>query len=335
MRRMTVRQNPSFDENGVKVYRFRAYEAVPLRQGLGVFSPEMLSHIKDSDLVHAHGYGRFPTLLALLSKPMKIPFVVTTHSDAGSPSLRKTVFDAVVPSLTIRRANMLIALTKHEKRVLESRGASPSSIKVIPNGVDLAEFESAEARPRSSLYKTVLFVGRIDFEQKGVDLLLAALSNIVHRRGMKVRLRLVGPDWGDLEAAVLLAKQLNIGQSVEFLGAMPQGELVREMRSADALVLPSRFEPFGIVVLEAMAAGLPVVAARVGGIPELVTDGFNGMLFDRGSAESLSSKLQFLLENEDYGEVLARNASSGLNRFAWPNIARETLQTYNDVRKNL
>ncbi len=329
MTRMAVRQNPS-DEDGVRVRRLRAFEALPLRQGLGVVSPQVAFYLKNADLIHAHGYGRYPTFVAGLRRVLHTPVVITTHSDRGRPSLRKSFFDAAISPLTIRSADAVIAISEHEKEVLERLGVNPSSIVVVPNGVDPGEFSRPGGRPKRG-HATILYVGRIDFEQKGVDVLLQSVSLMTDSLRTRVRLKLVGPDWGDLERTYAMARELGIADSVEYLGVLPHEGLVDAMSSADVLALPSRFEPFGIVLLEAMAAGLPVVASNVGGVPEIVREFENGLLSEPGDPRSLSLQLSRILTDPELGMKLAESARRSLTSYSWPSVAKRILALYEEV----
>ena len=332
MRRVAVPRSPT-NEDGIVVYRLRALEALPMRQGLGIISPEVAFHLKGSDVIHAHGYGRFPTFVAPLRRILHTPVILTTHSDLGRPSLRKSFFDAAVSRLTVKSADVVIAVSYHEKKVLERLGVEETAIRVIPNGVDLGYLP--RRRGRTGGRRTILYVGRLDFEQKGVDVLLRAVSKLVRERGFDVNLKLVGPDWGDLGRAVSIAKELQIQDSVEYLGVLPTEAIVDEMSSADVLALPSRFEPFGIAILEAMAAGLPVVASAVGGVPEVIVDGENGLLSEPGDATSLSGQISRILLDPEYGEKLAGSARRSVREYSWPNVASRVLSVYSEaaVRK--
>lgn len=320
-------------EGVIRVLRDRAYEVLPLRQGLGLVSLGMLKHIHGVDLVHAHGYGHFPTYLAPFCKLRKIPAIITTHSDIGGLSLRKRFFDAVVPKITLRYASRIIALSNHEKASLITRGVPSEAITIIPNGVDIDEFarKNTYSSVNSRDSKVILYVGRIDFQQKGLDILVRALARLVCERNLDIKLRLIGPDWGDLSRLEEMARKLAVETRVEYLGPLPRRELVRNMHEANVFVLPSRFEPFGISLLEAMASEMPVVASRVGGVPEIVQEGVTGLLFEPENDESLADRVEQVLTNESYGSELARNAFLSLHKYSWRTIARDTLKVYRET----
>ncbi len=311
--------------------RVSAIPFLPLPQGLGLIFPSVAFQLKNYDLVHAHGYGHFPTYLAPLCRIMKIPIVITTHSDAGVPSIRKRIFDLLVPKLTIENATKIIALSKHEKAVLIERGIRAEAISIIPNGITLSEFlenRSDQAR-KIEPSRTILYVGRIDFAQKGVDLLLMAFGMMCREGSTNATLRLVGiGPQKNMKKLATLAKGLDVSEKVTFLGYLPRKEYLKELKNANLLVLPSRFEPFGIVLLEAMACGVPVVASKVGGVPELIIDGRNGLLFEPRNVASLQSKMGQILSNPALATDLSRNGFDSLEKYSWTDVAKETLQVY-------
>src|SRR5205823_3341202 len=146
---------------------------------------------------------------------------------------------------------------------------------VVHNGVSVADFD---APPKAAGSRHVLAIGRLVHE-KGFDILLRAYA--LARQQAEFDLRLVvagdGPERPRLES---LAAELELGAHVEWLGPTPRSAVPARFRDASIVCVPSRQEPFGIVNLEAMAGGVPLIAARVGGVPEIVEDGVNGLLVE-------------------------------------------------------
>src|SRR6266545_2625441 len=159
------------------VVRARAWKVMEVPHGLGIMSPSMLRLClsRPADLVHAHAYGYFPTVAGSFRHVFRrVPLVVTPHSDRGRPTLSKKLFDRVMPVLTLQRASRVIALTHSEAAYLTSLGINPDRIRVIPNGVDVAEFEESTRERSSSRDTTILYVGRIYPAQKGLESLVRA-----------------------------------------------------------------------------------------------------------------------------------------------------------------
>ncbi|HEU4928899.1 MAG TPA: glycosyltransferase family 4 protein, partial [Candidatus Krumholzibacteria bacterium] len=196
----------------------------------------------------------------------------------------------------LRRMDGHIAVAEIQKRrLVEVEGLREENVRVIYNGVDTIAFRSATPVERSVTRRALgladddvvlIAVGSLK-PIKGVDVLLHAMAPLVRKQP---RLRLVvvgdGPDRSALES---LARELSMADRVSFLGLRADVDVV--LRAADALVLPSRTEALPTVLLEAMASGLPVVATRVGGVPEIVEEGRSGLMVPPEDASALGSVL--------------------------------------------
>jgi glycosyltransferase involved in cell wall biosynthesis len=296
--------------------------------GLGIVAPAMLPAILASpaDIIHAHSYGQFPTFAGSLASALDHSIlIVTPHSDAGRPTWSKRLFDRIVPRLTLKAATRVIAVSEHESACLARMGVARDRIRVIPNGVDVGEFTKAGTRgSRDGVVG--LFVGRLDPDQKGLDVLIRAMTKLP--RNPLLRLRLVGEDWGGAELLRQLAHRLGVADRVTLVGKLSRVQLVSEFVEADFVVLPSRFEPFGIVLLEAMAAGLPVIASRVGGIPEIVAEGRTGLLVEPDNADALARSLQLLSQDESLRLSMGRAAREHVKEYAWDSVVPRILSVF-------
>ena len=210
-----------------------------------------------------------------------------------------------------RRADRVIVPSEYSAGVVQREYCIPGNrIGVVPEPIDLAPFDRlrmADRAPREPA--TILSVAR-QYPRKDTATLLRALPD-VRRAVPGARLRIVGggPELPELRA---LASTLGLGDAVQFEGAVPDDDAVRRaFFEADVFCLPSRQEGFGIAFLEAMAAGLPVVAARAGAVPELVQDGETGLLVPPGKPGALSETLVLLLQDRELGARLGR---AGLRR---------------------
>ena len=323
---------PSGDAYGFPVRRHRARKFAEVPHGLGIAAPAMLLDALASrpDVLHAHAYGSFPTWAASLARSLDgATLVITPHSDRGGPTLSKRTFDRIAPRFTLRRAARVICLTRQEAHHLVTLGVDEDRIAVIPNGVDLGEFHDLADHRDAGLGTTGLFVGRLDSSQKGLGILVRALAALPHAAGL--RLRLVGEDWGASEALLRLASRHGVRDRLALVGPVPRAHLLREYARADFLVLPSLFEPFGIVLLEAMAAGIPVVASRVGGIPEVVVDGDTGLLVEPGDAEALASAMLRLAESPALRARLGTRGRKRACSYAWDHLVPRILAVYREA----
>ncbi len=232
-------------------------------------------------------------------------------------------------------AECVIVSTEHEGEQLRRLyGLSPSHTRVIPCGVDLRAFTPGDANDRAEARRalglddtpTLLFVGRLD-PIKGIDLLLESVALLKS----PARLLVVGGDpAGDPEVERLRARAeaLGIADRVRFPGAVPQGDLPRYYRAVDALVVSSRYESFGLVAVEALACGLPVVASAAGGLPSVVRDGENGLLVRWRSAEAFAERIDSLLGDPALMSRMRAEARSSVERFDWPRIGDRVRDLY-------
>jgi len=212
---------------------------------------------------------------------------------------------------------------------LAELGVPTERIRVIPNGVDLGEFAQLPKAPVARDGIVGLFVGRIDPDQKGLDTLVRAMALLP--RSFPLRIRLVGEDWGGTEQLRSLAQRLGVADRVTFVGKVERQALLEEYARAQFFVLPSLFEPFGIVLLEAMAAGLPVIASRVGGIPEIVQDGGTGMLIEPGNPGALAESLLRLGNDESLRTSMARRGRERVVGYDWALIVPRILSVYTEA----
>jgi len=176
---------------------------------------------------------------------------------------------------------------------------------------------------------SLLFVGRLD-PIKGLDLLLQSVSLM----RTPARLTVVGGDLvGDPELERLrgVAQTLGIADRVAFVGALPQRELHKYYRAADALVVTSCYESFGLAAVEALASGTPVVASQVGGLPCVVRDGENGLLVHWRSAEFFAERLDQLLDDKSLHQRLASHARESVRRFDWHRIGDDVRNMYSSM----
>ncbi len=312
--------------------RFHAIKLAAMPHGLGIVAPAMIpgAFSQSTDLIHAHAYGYFPTYVGALARRIrKVPLVITPHSNTGRSRAAKRIFDILVPTLTLRQAQRIIALTESEAEYLTVLGIPRQQIVVIPNGVNLAEFANIRPKTIRDNDATIIFVGRLYPKQKGLEVLIQALSHIP--RSVKFRLDLVGEDWGAVSGLLQLARQIGVDDRVVVRGSSGRDSLLHSYASADLLVLPSLFEAFGIVLLEAMAAGLPVVASNVGGIPEVVEDGKTGLLVKPGDSERLGAAIEKLLSDDSLRKAMSDAGRKRASLFSWDLLVPKIKRVYEEV----
>jgi len=235
-----------------------------------------------------------------------------------------------------RDCDHIIAATENERAQLVGYcNASPDAISVIPCGVNLDLFRPLNkktARQQLDLNEEniALFVGRIE-PLKGIDRLLTVVAHV--RKKEKVHLVVVGgydESQAEMERLTNLAQELNVQDSVTFAGMVEHEELPQYYCAADVCVIPSHYESFGLVALESLACGTPVVATRVGGIDSLISQGENGYVVD-GNPIDLADKVVEVLLHPDISAETAMVARQRVFGFGWPNIAQEMVREYRSV----
>lgn len=208
-------------------------------------------------------------------------------------------------------------------------GADPAKIQVIYNGVDAGCFTPENARFRGEIRRrygvaddavVVLFVG--EYRRKGLATVIRSLGRIPDGR---VHLLAVGR--GDIGHYQGLAAQAGVDARVTFAG--PARDIERVFGAADLFAFPTYYEPFGMVITEAMASGLPVVTSRRAGAAEMITEGVSGLLLDRpGDAGELARRLTPLLSDEALRKDMGARARTAASAYDWPKVAGDTLRLY-------
>jgi len=243
----------------------------------------------------------------------------------------------------IRRVNRIVVATLAELTQLRFLyKAEASKMIVIPPGVDLGHFypiPSDEARTYIGLKpdnQMILFVGRIE-RLKGVDTLIEAMACLKLKDSSRpVHLAIIGGDpsvsreqmTAEMARLKDLCDALGLDQSVVFLGKRDQDKLPYYYSAADVLVMPSHYESFGMVALEAMACGTPVIASEVGGLAYLVRDGETGFTIPAEEPDTLCEKLSWLLNDPELHSKMSRQAAAYAQDYAWAKIAKQIVDEY-------
>ncbi|MDL1910643.1 glycosyltransferase family 1 protein [Chloroflexi bacterium CFX6] len=249
----------------------------------------------------------------------------------------------------LRRANRIVVATLAELTQLRFLyKADASKLVVIPPGVDVSHFypiPSDEAKMYVGLKpedRMVLFVGRIE-PLKGVDTLIQAMCCLqLKDKRRPVHLAIIGGDpsasreqmTAEMARLQKLCDELAMGQTVVFLGMRDQDKLPYYYSAAEVLVMPSHYESFGMVALEAMACGTPVIASEVGGLAYLVRDGETGFTIPDQEPEKLCEKISWLLNDPELHESMSRRAVEYAQDYAWEKIVKQIVETYQGLIGN-
>ena len=294
------------------------------------------------DVVHAHDW-LVAHAATTLEAHLGIPLVATVHAtEAGRhqgwlPGPLNRSIHSVEWWLADRARRVITCSAYMRWEVTRLFELAPEKVDVRPNGVDAARWQvpadrAAAARARwAADGPLVAYSGRLVHE-KGVQDLLAAVPALRRRHpGLRVVVAGTGPAEAELRAQ---ARALRLGRAVTFAGFIPDADLAALVAAADCAVVPSRYEPFGLVALEATAAGAPVAVADVGGLAEIVADGRTGLRFAPGTPAALAAAVDRLLTDPALGRRLAAAARAELaTEYAWPVVAERTIATYDQARR--
>lgn len=295
------------------------------------------------DVIHAHLSVKIDGLAALLhAKRRKIPLIVTHHGDTykykhGGYIHKSGIVSFLNGHITERvlsRAKVIISPTEHYINESRFLGKYKEKIVVIPNGINLDDFmvpySKKECRIRLGLpinKNIILFVGKL-IDYKGPDILMKAMVHVIKKiPGTNVVFVGNGKMIKGLDE---LAKKSNIENYIKFTGFVKESVKPFYYKSADIFTFPSVQGPdiFGITNLEAMALGLPIIASKIGGIPDIVRDAENGLLVPPGDSEALADAIIYLLENKDVMEKIGKNGREKVEDYSWERIAEETEKVY-------
>lgn len=330
------RSLPAYEEyEGIPVYRlamrvpegylrarlkYRLTHPAIVREMLGILTKHdvQMLHVQ---CISANGY------YALLAKrKLGLPLVVTTQGERTMDAeqiYQKSPFLNQTLCALLTEADYITACSRNTLDDMQDYYGSPFDARadVIYNGINLTDFEVGKPYPHPKPY--LLGIGR-HVPQKGFDVLLRAFA----QAGLDTHDLLLAGDGPERAALEQLSQMLGVQDRVHFVGRADRPTAVSLFQGCSFFVLPSRQEPQGIVNLEAMAAGKPVIASRVGGVPEIVLDGETGLLVPGEDVSALAEDLGRLAGDAALRDRLGSAGRLRARQFAWPLIAEQYLGVY-------
>ena len=303
-------------------------------------TPEMArtarKEIEHFDIIHLHNYRSFQNIaIYWYARKHNIPYVLQAHGSLTTfrqKGTLKRIFDAAWGNKILRNASKVIAVSKAEAEQYQSMGVSEDKIEIVPNGIDLAEFEnlpeSGEFRRKYNLgddERIILYLGRIH-KTKGLDLLAEAFAELSMKLS-DARLVIVGPDDGYLRTLEQLIKRLDIEDKVLLTGPLFGREKLEAYVDADVFVNPRADEIFGLVFLEALACGTPVVCSVGCGISDMI-DGQVGLAVPYDKDALGKAILDMLSDNGMRQEFGEKGRALVKQDFNWQKIAERIEQIY-------
>ena len=276
---------------------------------------------KNYDVIHLQAF--LPGLLApLIRYFLKKPTIFTVHGTRMFEKNPKLSFGFCLEKIILTKIKYDVQISV-TKAFLKFKNVN-ENIKVIGNGIDLKRFDKVKIK--KAPYPKILWVGRFD-KVKRVDNLIMAMQDVV-RDIPDAKLTLVGYGYEEKNLKKLMNK-LNLNKHIEFVGKKTGNDLIREYKNSHLFVLSSASEGQPLTILEAQASGLPIVAAKTGGIPEIVKDNVNGLLVPSNGDNALAGAIILCLKNKnDFGQK-GHEIVKKLN--SWDEISEETLSAYKSL----
>lgn len=271
-----------------------------------------------ASVVHCHDWMTALGGLAI-GRALGVPVLMSIHLPQAAS------YHLDLETIGITGCARVIVNSQAVRAELTEREVSQDKISVIPNGVDLDRFRPGDQSPDPL---QILFAGRL-IPQKGPDVLLRAFGAVL-RRHPDATLTIAGDGTQRLYLE-RLARFLGLRQRVRFLGWQSPGQLAELYRDCAVLAVPSLYEPFGLVALEAMASGRPVVVSRVGGLAEIVEDEISGFAVEPGDHLDLATRLAALLSDPGLARAMGRAARRRAEHYDWRIIAGQTAGLYDSL----
>lgn len=293
---------------------------------------------EDFDVLHSHSP---PPLLSFFglrnAKKRDIPFVLTYHCDLEIPHifgpLIVSLYKRTIGTYTVSQADKIITTTSTYGAT--SRVVWQEDADIIPNAVDTHRFnpnnDGTWVREKLGIdedEKLVMYVGRIVYH-KGLEYFVRSAKHL----GSEVKHLLVGT--GDFRPELeRIIEEEDLEDKVIFAGRVPNEDLPDYYAAADVFVLPSvsRLEAFGIVALESMASGTPVIVSDIPGVREVIVEGEHGLLCEPMNPEDLAGKIRTILNNPEMAEKMGKNGRKRVvNKFTWEKVADDIMDVYNSL----
>jgi len=306
------------------------------------------------DLIHSH-YWMSGIAAEKLSERWQVPVLQMFHTlgklkqqVAQNAEEREGAYRIQGETRVMEAVDRIVASTSTERDQLRTLyGVPEDKVEIIPPGVDLSRFypippdEAKEFVGIAPKERMVLFVGRIE-PLKGLETLLRALARLAQAGALErncLCLAVIGGEVGEdgstpngeLEYLMKLRSEIGLQDLVAFLGKQDQDSLPYYYSAAEMVVMPSHYESFGMVALESMACGTPVIASHVGGLVHLVEDGVTGYHVPVEDPESLSKRISSLLEDKALRYRMGHDAFAFAKKFAWENITSRLMDLYQEM----
>jgi glycosyltransferase involved in cell wall biosynthesis len=328
--------------DGVVVDRKRAYRLAEAFH-YAVMPGQVAILREPADVLHSHSFGYFHTnVMALRRKLRPVPLVITPHyhppetmEGGWARQWMRRFYDTRLANWVFDQADIIIAVSRAELDSMAHHINDPSKVRVIPNGIHFTRFEELPEPglfrgPRGISGPMLLYVGRMSVNKR-MEVVIQGMPRLLEGHP-DLTLVIAGPDDGVGEVWKELAASLGVSDHVRFEGFLSEEDMIAAYTDADVFVLPSEWEAFGIVLLEAMACRTPCVCADRGGAPEVIEDGITGHVAPYGDVEAWTMTLLDMLGDDEQRSLMGDAGRQRVReRFGWPTIVDQIEQIYREL----
>lgn len=333
----SLSKTPSSEiKEGVKIIHLKKPRFVRFLSSLTFFNKIKKENISP-DIIHSLNPLPFGLSFPLAKRKLKAKYVLSLHGSIlplekkYHKTLKSKKTSYIFSKLALflaKKVDLVIPVSKNIKEELLRKKIPEEKIKVIPSGIDLDFFKPGPPR-KAKMIKNVLYVGRFS-QVKCLPYLISAIKDLKN-----IKLYLVGgkkedDDFNNIKKTI---ERFNLKNRVYLIPPQDQKKLLEYYHSADLFVLPSASEGFSKVLLEAMACGLPVIASKVGGIPELIKHKVSGMLIPPKNTQAITRAVKRLSNNPDLREKMIENGLKIVQNFNWKTIAQRYSQVFEKLLK--
>jgi alpha-1,3-mannosyltransferase len=303
--------------NGINIYRIPSFGT-----RLYPMAPGVIKKIKGYDIVHIHGVGFFCDVLSLTKAFHGKRLIISTHGGifhTNRFSLAKKLYFSIWCRLMMKNFDKIVAVSRNDEKLFSRIS---KNIIFIPNGVEMETYSKIKRKPEKN---TFLFIGRLS-PNKRIDLLVE-LVYLLKEDVPGVKLYVAGSEWRNEHKKLdALVAEKNLGKNVIFTGEISEGKKLSLLSKAEFFVSASEYEGFGISVIEAMAAGLPVIANDIESFRNLIKNGESGFLIDYSQPEKVKS-LAMKIKDQDLIAV-SKMAREEAKKYDWAVIVKKMVVVY-------
>jgi len=303
------------------------------------FTPSMKKAFNDFDVVHSHNYRSYQSSLGYkMARKMGKPFVINTHGSLLAykklnmgfiSKIPYYIYDLLTLKKVVKKADMVIAATEQEYKEALEFGVKKERLKIIPVGINIKDYDPAK---KDSSVVNLLFVGRIS-RDRNLEPIIRTMSMLKNK---KIKFIIVGGESKRSETSkagyINELKKLASGLNIEFTGPKYGKELINYYKKADIFVYTSLYENFGQTILEAGAAGLPIISTKVGVANDIVKDGKTGFIVGPDNPKEIAEYVKEL-SDKNKRELFGKRVREIVKKnFDWKNIIDKYVEVYDSIR---